>query len=957
MALHDQEPAITTYVFGPYRFIPQRQLLLREGVPVRIGGRAFDILTLLVRRAGSIVSKNELLTFCWPRTYVEESNLKVNMAALRRILDDGSEENYIATVTGRGYRFVADLAIERQEPATPKQVVTQAAPILKRPNAIGRTYEMEHLVQMLPAARCLTIVGPGGVGKTTIALCVAHYAVTKYQHVFFVDLSTVGDVQYAMAAVAAGVGARQRSEDTLSEIVSVLEGRHTLLVLDNCEHLFPTVPAIIARLLEALPTLTVLATSREQLQISCEQQYRLPNLIAPPAGRGTTAAEALEFSAVQLFVDRANERSNYVLSDEDAPLVSAICRRLDGIPLAIQLVASKTFAYGLSSLLTMLEQKFLLLSNGERTAPLRQQTLLATMDWSYRLLSEEEASLLRLLSVFAGPFRLQDAVAMAEAIEFDTTQTVDGLERLASKSLVSVDYQNGSPVYRLLEATRAFASERLKDAGERDGGLLRHAWQMLSLFEKAANEQDSRDKSDWMAEYAHRVDDARNAMAWAFTPEGDQMLGVRLTAALIPLWYELSSLNEMQSRVERALLSTRDLGDCPMELTMKLIAARASGMTFAHYLPLDTEAAWKECYRLGVASGNAKYQIFGLWGLCSYLIYTGRPREGLQQLQKFIALAEAQSDRLAVDEAQRNMATAEIYIGDISSALSRIERLTAKSTRSGDPVRFARFQAERGVSVRCTLSLALWVSGDVCRAMEVARAAVERAEIAGHVVSHTNALAVFAVPLSFWSGDYDSAQGFLAAIEANSKREDIGVWREWCRFFKSAILAKRGEPGAVAELAMRLKEMIAARHVLRAPMHYSMVAEAQLEAGCLADARATIDEALRLAIEQDANWALPEILRIAALLDFRTGASANGTQLLLRSIREASCIGALTLELRSALTLALIFEADGRHREAFQILDPTCAKFDTRQPHAELTRARALLDTLASAPECGAVAV
>ncbi|MBY5537719.1 helix-turn-helix transcriptional regulator [Rhizobium leguminosarum] len=947
------QPGITTYIFGPFRFIPQRQLLLRGGLTVRIGGRALDILTLLVRRAGDIVSKNELLTFCWPSTYVHESNLKVNVAALRKALAGEEEESYIATVAGRGYRFVAEIEVQRAESSDTRPPALQSLPNLQLTEVIGRADEISSLAEKLKHARCLTIVGPGGMGKTTIALALGHSVLAEYSEgVCFIDLSTVGDAQYAIAAIAAGVGARQRSEDTLSEIISLLHGQHMLLILDNCEHLSPTVSSIAKRLLNALPTIRIFATSREPLQIEHEEVYRLPHLSLPGPGEGTTAAGALEFGAVRLFVARASgRRANYVLSDADAPLVSAICRRIDGIPLAIEMVASKTFPYGLPTLLAMLEQRFLLFSNGERTAPLRQQTLLATLDWSYRLLSDDEAALLRLVSVFAGMFRLEDATGMAEALSFDATQTIDGLERLTSKSLICADYQDGALNYRLLESTRAYATERLSDEGEREDALRRHAWQILALFERAASEQESRKKTGWMAEYAHRIDDVRNAMSWAFSPNGDQMLGVRLTAAAIPLWYELSSLNEMQSRVERALLATKDLGDCPKEVTMKLIAAKASGMSFAQHLPLDTEMAWKECYKLGVESGNAKYQIFSLWGLCSYLIYTGRPREGLAGLKDFISLAESQSDWSAVDEAYRMMATAEIYIGEISSARRRLERLAAQNRKLTDPIRFARFQAEKGVAVRCSLSLVLWISGEVTRAMQVTRAAVERAEISGHVVSHSNALAVFAVPLSFWCGDYDSTERFLEAIDLNGQREDIGVWRESCLFFKAAVRAKQGQPGAAHELKARLRELIAARNILRAPMHYSMVAEALLDAGSLTDAQDLIGEAKVLAIDQDANWCLPEIIRISALIELRCGKSEEAEILLRESITRASAMGALALEIRASLSLSRKLVGEGRLDEACDLLNTSCGRFRREEAFPDLAAARELLLSLQSSDE------
>ncbi|TCR61537.1 winged helix-turn-helix domain-containing protein [Bosea sp. BK604] len=956
MAAPRPSPECCTYSFGPFRLVPERQLLLCNGVPVRIGGRALDILALLVRRSGEIVSKNELFDFCWPDTFVHEANLKVNVASLRRALAEGSDEAYIATVAGRGYRFVAPVKQEAPEQAPiPRSSVASTRTLPKPPLVIGRTTEISRIASVLADTRCVSIVGPGGVGKTTIAIAVAHHELPNYADgVCFVDLSTVGDPQYAIAAIAAGVAARQSSEDTLSEVIDLLHGRQMLIVLDNCEHLAPIVTVIVNRLLAKLPTIKVLATSREPLRTVSEHIYRLPTLDVPTESQIITAKEALDFAAVQLFVARAQERGSYELSDADAPLVSAICRRLDGIALAIELAASKTITFGVPTLLTMLEQRFLLLSNGTRAAPLRQQTLLATLDWSYRLLSDDEASLLRLLSVFAGVFQLQDAVAMSKAADFDAAQTIDTLERLTNKSIVGTEYHGGKLSYRLLESTRAYSSERLADTAERGRALECHARHILASFERAAEERAWREKQDWMSDYAGRVDDLRNVLAWAFGHGGDQLLGIKLTAAAIPLWIELSSVCEMQSRIERALIAGHDLGDCPADLTMKLIAARASGMSFAQHLAPATEAAWQECYRLGVTENSTEYQLHGLWGLAAYLIYVGRLLEGISKLHQFMAIAEAQGDWPAVAEGNRMMAMAEMYIGQVGNARQRLERLAARHERPKDPVRFARFQAERGVGIRCSFAVVLWISGDPDRAMRVAQAAVDRAAATGHVVSHSNALAVSAIPIAIWTGNLDDAAKFLAMLEENGRQEDIGIWREVCRFFKSALRAKRREAGGAAEFKARLHDLIAARNLLRAPMHYSMVAEALLEAGAADDARELVEQARSLAHAQVANWCLPEICRIAALIALHTGNRQEAERQFGLAIAKANEMGALTLELRAALALSRMLEAAGRQAEALDLLTACCAKFSGDAAWEDLAEARNRRQRLSTISEASA---
>ncbi|MCS0497692.1 helix-turn-helix transcriptional regulator [Ancylobacter sp. MQZ15Z-1] len=941
---------------------PSRQSLSRDGVPVRIGARAFDLLTLLVRRSGDLVSKKELLQFGWPDTFVHEGNLKVNVAALRRVLagteSDASDASYIATVPGRGYRFVVPVAVEPMAPpAEPSLPTAPAAPVHSRTlpalrPLIGRRQDIARLADRLAGARCLSIVGPGGVGKTTVAVAVAHEARAGFADgISFVDLSTIDDPQYVPAAIAAGIGARQAADDGLAGIIDALHERRVLLLLDNCEHLAPAVAATVERLTTALPLLTVLATSREPLRVAPEYVHRLPTLEVPAPGRAMTAEQALEFPAIRLFVTRARERCDYALTDADAPLVSAICQRLDGIALAIELAASKIGAYDVATLLQMLEQRFQLLSNGPRQAPLRQQTLLATLDWSYRLLSDDEATLLRFLSVFAGVFHLQDAIAVAEAAGLAPAQAIDAIERLTARSLVAVEYRDGALHYRLLDSTRAYAGERLAAAGEQNRAMARYARHVLSLFERADEQWSWREKQEWLAEYAGRIDDLRKVMAWAFGPKGGsgaggdglpgiRMLGVRLTAAAIPLWDELSSVAEARARVDSALLAVREIGDCPAELKMKLAAARASGMNFAQTLVPETEAAWLDCYRLGVEADSLEYQLRGLWGLSIYLVFTGRPLEAIGRLGEFMELAEAHADWSAIHEGERVLAMAETYIGRLASARQRLDRLAAYYRQPKERARIARFQLDRLVAIGCSLAFLLWLTGGPARAARVAEDAVDRADAIGHIVSQSNALAFGAIPIALWSGDEDGAARFQAMLEDNLRRENIAVWSPLGRFFRSALRARQGAPGGVAEMKARLAELIAGRFVVRAPMYHCMLAETLLAAGEIEEARGAVRDARASVQAQSEMWCLAEVLRLDGLVHLRAGRPEEAERLMAKAIRAAQEIGALSLEVRAALALAAKLEAECRLGEAFEVLEACHARSSGDYDFADLAAAR-----------------
>lgn len=942
MAQRKVEPDNNTYLFGAFRFSPAKQLLLRDGVPVRVGARALDILTLLVRQAGEPVGRTELEEFVWPNILVHESSLRVNVAALRRALAQSCPDtSFIASVPTRGYRFVGPVEVVTEEhPAALRQAPVFRKTLPDTPLVIGRSAEIVGLIEALGNERCITIVGPGGVGKTTVAIAVAHQVKDTYKGgISFVDLAMVGDPQYVAAAIANAVGARHSSDDPLASVINILHGRRALLILDNCEHLTLTVAAVVNRLVDALPDIMILTTSREPVGADCESLFRLATLKVPLENLKITAKQALAFPAVKLFVIRAGERGEYTLTDADAPLVSAICRRLDGIALAIELAASKTAAFGVPKLLSMLEQRFPLLSNGPREAPLRQQTLQATLDWSYRLLSADEATLLRYLSVFSGVFHVADVVALSEKTGMGPSEAINALERLAARSLVSIEYSLGAMCCRLLESTRAYAAERLIAAAEQNHAMRVYGKHIVAVFERAAAEWSGREKQSWLSEYAPKINDLRKVVSWAFGDNGDKMLGVTLTASAIPLWEELSLVSEFRARVAEALCALQEIGDCPVNIRMRLAWSHASGLNFAHALVPETEGAWLRCYELGSEAGNAEYQLRGLWGLAIFLIYTGRSLEAIDRLNQFKEIAEARADWPAIPEADRLIGMAETYIGHLDSAKERLLSLSARFQNDKVPVRNTRYNVDQLVAVNCSLAFVLWLSGEPARAMQVIEEAHARTEAIGHTVSQSNLFALGALPVSIWSGDIRSAERYQTLLEENGRQEDIEIWGRVNRFYRGALRARRNETGGLADMKAGLEALISYRFVMRAPMYYCMLAEAFLAAGNLAEARVAIMDARSYAGGVGEKWCLAEVLRVDALVHIRTGDMAQAKALLQEAIRDARTTGALTLEIRAALALAERLEAEHRSDEALRLLEDIYARTGEKASFVDLADA------------------
>ena len=467
--------------FGPFRLVPTQRLLLEDDNPVRVGSRALDILTALVERPGELVGKHELMARVWRGTFVEEGNLKFQVGALRRALGDGrGGRRYIATSAGQGYRFVAPVSVAQ----APAAAALPAAPTRQNHNLpqqltrlIGRADAVSRIVARLQRHRLLSIVGPGGIGKTSVAIAVAEASVNTYEHgVWFVDLAPLADARLVPSAVAQVLGFDIRSDDPVPGLVGALRDRRLVLVLDNCEHVIEAAATLAVAILRGAADVHILATSREPLRVEGEYVQRLPPLSSGFPSDHLGAAEALAFPAVELFVERAAERlGEFELTDENAPIVAEICLKLDGIPLAIELAAARVETFGVRGLATHLDDRFRLLTSGRRSGPPRHRTLRAALDWSYDVLSEPERAVLRRLGIFMGGFTLDAACAVVADPGLLKGDVIDAVAELVEKSLAVVETTETEPRLRLLETTRAYALERLAESGEWEAVAHRHA--------------------------------------------------------------------------------------------------------------------------------------------------------------------------------------------------------------------------------------------------------------------------------------------------------------------------------------------------------------------------------------------------------------------------------------------------------------------------------------------------
>jgi predicted ATPase/DNA-binding winged helix-turn-helix (wHTH) protein len=466
--------------FGPFRLLPTQRLLTKGNKPVQVGSRAFDILIVLLERAGELVTKEELMARVWPNTFVGSANLAVHIGSLRRVLGDGRcGHRYVVNIPGRGYRFVAPVIVGTPSCETgavaPKRAHNLPAHLT---HPIGRAELINQLAAQTTQERFLTIVGPGGVGKTTVARTIAERLIGTYEHgVWLVDMASITDASLLPSALAATLGVEIGSDRPLDMVTTALADKRVLMVFDNCEHIISAAAAFATRILRAAPNVHILATSREPLRGEGERVYRLPPLQAPAATAVFDVGKAMSFPAIQLFAERATSAlGEFELTDRNVPVVADICGRLDGLPLAIELAATRLDTLGLNGLSKCLNKSLDLLTQGRRTDLPRHQSLRAMLDWSHELLTDSEQTVFRRLAALPDKFALGDAVRVAGNGTQSVTTMIEILAALVAKSLVVADHgANAEPEYYLLGTTRTYSLAKLIESGEIETVRRRHA--------------------------------------------------------------------------------------------------------------------------------------------------------------------------------------------------------------------------------------------------------------------------------------------------------------------------------------------------------------------------------------------------------------------------------------------------------------------------------------------------
>ena len=547
-----------TYQIGPFLLDAETCVVTQAGAPVALGKRAVAVLAVLVRSASEYVPKARIMEAAWPGVVVEEGNLAVQISSIRRALAQASGgETWLETLARRGYRFVG--------PVTPLSDKTTGGDgdATRRSNLpeplttfVGRQRELAELQTLVAGNRLVTLTGTGGVGKTRLAMRAAAAVLNRYHDgVWWVELAALRDAGLVPQRVVSALGlTEQPGKSHTQTLAEVLQAKHLLLVLDNAEHLLAACAELTDTVLRRCPKVTVLVTSRERLGIPGELTYRVPSLSIPDPTRGDTPQSLVDYESVRLFSERAQLHvPQFAVTDQNARALASICRRLDGIALAIELAAARVRSMSVDEVNLRLDQRLGLLTGGSRTVPHRQQTLRAAIDWSYDLLSDAEKGLFCAISAFAGGWTLEAAEWVCEGDDFAAREVLDLLASLVDKNLVVAEERGVTTRYRLLETVHQYAVERLQGCGKEAHWHRRHHAHFLALAEEAEPQLTGTNQKAWLDRLEAEHDNFRAALARSLETVQDGEAGMRLAGALARFWLVRGYLTEGRGWLSRLL--------------------------------------------------------------------------------------------------------------------------------------------------------------------------------------------------------------------------------------------------------------------------------------------------------------------------------------------------------------------------------------------------------------------
>lgn len=941
---NNQDLAIS---FGPFRLQAKSRLLEKDGTPLHVGGRALDILIFLAERAGEVVDKRELIKRVWADVNVDEGSLRFHITALRKALGEGEGSRYVVNVPGRGYCFAAPLSRSAPTEARPAEIVSPArslpAPLARM---IGRDDVVERISSELSLHRFVSVVGPGGIGKTSVALAVAHRELPAFDgRVTFVDFGALTDARLVAGSVANALGLTVNSEDPIPMLLTLLRNRQTLLVFDSCEHILDELAPLAERLVREAPQLHILATSRESLRTEGERVFRLFPLNCPPQRDGLGIADVLAYPASQLFVERiAESLSEFKLSEDDAPLVADICRRLDGIALAIELAAGRVNAYGIAGTASLLDSRFSLLWRGRRTAIPRHQTLSAALAWSYDLLPAAESITLRALSVFVGPFTLEAALAVASCQGISEPDAVEAISNLLSKSLIATSPAERRLRYRLLDTTRAFAADKLVESGEALRVACAHAAYFRDFLRGISLASTGMQSAGGFLPHADHLPNVRAALTWSFSEAGDRAIAVDLAASAAQFFLELTLLTECYRWTKKALESLDSASvDARQEMTLQ--AALGISVMFTQGNTDAVRSAFTRSLRLAQDLDDLHWQLWLLRGLHIYLTRVGDFHGALGTGEQAEIVAKRLNDPTSTLNVEWMLGVAHHLIGNQDKAVQFCESAMVHNP-SSQRLNIGHLGYDDRIVALVALVRGLWLTGRPDRAVEAARYTIRAAEQLEQPLTLGIAL-IWSIYVFLWVGDWISAESMIERLIDHATRHFLGPYHAVGIGQKGALLLLRGDVAdGMDHLRRSQATLYATRHRIVTTVFATALAEGLASQDQPEEALRTIDEAIAQIGDHGESFDMPEMLRVKGDILAQLKNDGEAETCLQKSLVLSRRQSALGWELRAALSLARIWQRNGRQGEALAMLAPLVAQYHEGLSSLDLTRAKGLLDEL-----------
>lgn len=924
---------------------------MRDGAPVKLGAKALDILTVLVEHAGRPVAKTLLAARVWPGVVVSESSLRFQIVGLRRLLgDDGGGTRFIVTLPGRGYCFVAPVAHgggAEGPPSDRRPGHAGLPPRLER--MIGRDADLAEVRARLERSGFVTIVGPGGIGKTTLAAALAH-AIPDREDACFVDLGSVSDPALVPSALATALGRPVSDADPTPGLVAHLADKTTLVVLDSCEHIILAAAALAERLFHGAPRIRLIATSREALRVAGEAVYALEPFACPDVESSVSLEDLRAFPATELFLERA-AASGALLPPavQDAPVIADICRRLDGIPLAIELAAGCVASYGLRGTAALLRDRFQHLHSGRRTAAPRHQTLANTLAWSCGLLDRRARRVLRRLAVFAGSFSLEAACAVVADDTVSGDDAIEAMADLVAKSLVSARRAGDDVAYRLLDTTRAYLLAEPVDPAAWRGIERRRADYFRALIEQGTAEAGP-EPAAGDAE-AGVVSNLRAALEWCFGTDGDPTLGIALAAAAAPFYLRLSLLIDCR-RISEAAIGALDEASRGSRAEMALQTSLGVALMFTSGNSPRVETALERALDLAELFGEPRRRLRILGEL--HILHMRRAAcvEALRVAQRAATVAEEIGDEPVVAAGQLLLGIALHIVGRNDEAhdhlvegLRRSDPPPAGRMRPGLRSEPGPFSFDLRNRARVVLARGLWIRGFPDRASAQAHDAIAEAHTLGDTIGYSIALAGGA-SVFLWKRDLAAATATVERLVAHAERHALRPYRAVADGLRGEIAIRSGRiREGVAAIDAALAELNEVGYGLTVTETHFAMAEGMASLGDTERALDLIDRCERQIEEHGDLLNRPEALRIkAAIHAGRAGEAAHAESLLRESIAIARAQAALAWELRSTVSLAGLLARGGRAAEAVPSLEAVLARFAEGFDTPDLRSAHRLLE-------------